>query len=84
MYFAATENLAVVGYQAYMVSFDSKKRRDMFCKGEPMYKAISAKDAKHYDQEPICRKYSESVYDLYGKLEGIALFTIGGDYCGIR
>lgn len=83
MFFAATENLTVVGYQAYMVAFDSKKRRDTFCKNMPIYKAISSKDAKRYDQEPICRKYCESVYDLCGKLEGIVLFTKGGDYYGI-
>lgn len=64
MFFAATGNMAVVGYRAYMVAFDSEKRRNMFVKNEPMYKAITAKEAKKYDQEKICRRFPESIFDL--------------------
>lgn len=80
MYFAATGNLTVVGYRANLVCFESKKRRDMFCENEPTYKAITANEAKSYDQEEICRRYPTCIHDLNNKVVGIVNFTFGGDF----
>lgn len=87
MFYAATNNMAVVGYDYYVVSFESKKRRDMFVDNEKMFYAETAKDMKYKfgnDVIDLLKRYKETVFDLDGEIKGIVYFTMNGDYYGIE
>lgn len=83
MFFAATGNIAIVGYKANMVAFESKKRRNEFVKRNSDYHSISVKEASNYDQYETCRMYPEAVFGLNKRMEGVVLFDMNGNYSSI-
>lgn len=83
MYFAATKNIAIIGYRTQMASFKTKKERDEFCKHNSDFSAITAKEANAYDQIAECRRYQFSIIDTNNKLNGIIYFDFSGNFHSI-
>lgn len=86
MYFAATDNLALVGYDYRIVGFDSRKKRDVFVKNEKEYSAVSAAEIDRKFPEKavkMARMFTAAVFDLDGRMRGDVCFTNGGEYYGI-
>lgn len=83
MFFAATGNMAAVGFKANLVAFESKKRRNEFVKNNAEYHEANVSEAKNYDQYETCRSYPESIFDLNKKTVGVALFYTNGEFSRI-
>lgn len=83
MFFAATGNIAVVGYKANLVAFESKVRRNEFLKNNGDYHAAKVTEAKNYEQYEDCREYPQTIFDLDRKLVGVAMFYMNGEFAYI-
>ena len=80
--FYAAANMAVCGYDYQGAAFETKSKRDQFCKFTGFH-AVSAKEAKNLEQFDMMRRYPESIFNGCMRIKGIAAFTNKGEYIGI-
>lgn len=83
MFFAATDNLNIVGYNFEIVAFVSKEKRDEFVKNEGRFHAVTEKQAKEHEAYSDARTYAHTVFNSSRNIVGMAFWTYGGEYVGI-
>ena len=84
-FYAVTDNMGIVGYQWYVVSFDYLRKRNEFLKSDEgrIFHSMSASDAKNkldrYVYQDL-RDYINTIFDTDGNMKGMVFFDYDGNF----
>lgn len=80
--FYAIANKAIVGSNWYAIAFESKKKRDDFCR-HTEFVPCNAKNARKLPQIRMIRTYTETIFNENNMMQGVAIFTVTGEFLHI-
>ena len=87
-FYACTDNIVPVGYKYYVVSFNSRKKRDEFIRNSYGYQfhAISSKELKNALEPRVFKElqtYIDTIFDTDGRYCGLVFFDYDGNFHSI-